>query len=223
MQFQHQFGCDKCRVTVLNICFLSRNEIKYTWTKALEYSSREKPGPSWSNFKALMLVMLDCTLSVLEQERKLFLEKVRFVLSFLRRSRFLVKLKFVKTGNWRNLWKSKTDKRFCFTKPLFCVIRYNVSKTWRWWISNQRVDKRKRSSERCWKKTSQLIRHEWGDDIDTSGLYKSQDVVQKQRIVRKLEDSKKSLLGKSEKSFVILLEEWRKEVQTHTCPSKCWV
>ena len=167
--------------------------------------------------------MLNCTLSVLEKERKLFLEKVRFVLNFLRRSHFLVKLKFVKTGNWRKLWESKTNKRFWITKPLYCVIRYNVSNTWRWRISNQRVDKRKRSSERCWKKTSRLIRWEKGVGVDTTGLYKRQYDVQKQRIVRKLEESKKNLLGKSENSFVVLLEERRKEVQTHTCHSKFWV
>ena len=51
---------------------------------------------------------------------------------------------------------------------------------------------RKRGSERCWKKTSRLIRREKGDGVDTTGLYKSQDDVQKQRIVRKLEDSKKN-------------------------------
>ena len=103
MQFQHQFGCDKCRVTVLNICFLSRNEINYTWTKGLEFSSRGKPGLFSSTFKTLLVVMLDCTLSILKKGRKLFLEKFRFVLNFLRRSRFLVQLKFVRTGNWRIL------------------------------------------------------------------------------------------------------------------------
>ena len=170
-----------------------------------------------------MVVMLDCTLSILEKVRKLSLAKLRFVLNFLRRSRVLVKLKFVKTGNWRKLWKWKANKSFWITKPLFCVIRYNGSNTWRWWISNQRVDMRNSSSERYWRNPSRLIRNEKGDGIDTSGLYKGQHDVQKQRIVRKLEDSKKSLLGKSEMSFVILLEERRKEVQTHTCHSKFWL
>ena len=60
-------------------------------------------------------------------------------------------------------------------------------------MSNQRVDMRNRILERYWKKTSRLIRREKGDGIDTSGLYKSQHDVQKQRIVRKLEDSKKKV------------------------------
>ena len=145
--------------------------------------------------------MLDCTLSVLKKERKLFLEKVRFVLNFLLRSRFLAKLKFVKAGNWKNLWKSKANKRFWITEPLFCVIRYNVSNTWGWWRSNQRVEMRNRSSERCWKKTSRLIRREYGDGIDTSGLFKSQHDVQKQRMVRKLEDSKKKFVRQIRKEF----------------------
>ena len=140
--------------------FWSRSEIKYTWTKGLEFSSRGKPGLISSTFKTLMELMLDCTLPVLEKERKLFLQKVRFVLNFLRRIRFLVKLKIFQAGNWRNLWKSKADKSFWITKPLFCVIQYNGSSTGRWWISNQSVDMRNRSAERCWKKTSRLIRRE---------------------------------------------------------------
>ena len=147
IQFQYQFGCDNLCVIFLKL-FLCRSEINYTWTKGLEFSSRGKPGLFSSTFKTLLVVMLDCTLSILEKGRKLFLEKLRFVLNFLRRSRFLVKLNFVKTGNWRNLWKSKANKSFWITKPLFCVIRYNGSNTWRWWISNQGVDMRNSSSER---------------------------------------------------------------------------
>ena len=183
----------ECRVKILNLCLLSRSEFKYFWTKGLEHSPRGKPGPSSSNFKALMLVMLECTIPVLEKERKLFLQKVRFILNFSRNSRFLVKFKVVKAGNWRSLWESKANKRFWITKPLFCVIRYNVSNTWRWWISNQRVDMRNCKSKRCWKKTSRLIRREHGDGIDNSGLSKSQPDVQKQRIFQKLEDSKKKV------------------------------
>ena len=47
-----------------------------------------------------------------KEKEHFFLEKVRFVLNFLRKRRFLVRLKFVKTGNWKDLWKSIADKKF---------------------------------------------------------------------------------------------------------------
>ena len=68
--------------------------------------------------------MYDCTLAVLEKQRKRFLEEVRFDLKFLRRGRFLLKLKIVQTGNRKNLWKSKADKSFHFCKHLICVIQW---------------------------------------------------------------------------------------------------
>ena len=52
-----------------------------------------------------------------EKKVSLCLPKFRFVLNLFSRSRFFVKLSFVKAGCLRNMWKLVADKSFWITKP----------------------------------------------------------------------------------------------------------
>ena len=61
---------------------------------------------------------------VREREVILFAE-IPFSELFSSESYFFVKLKFVKTGNFRDLWKSVGNKIFSNTKPWICIIQGN--------------------------------------------------------------------------------------------------